>query len=115
MDPVKHIEFQNAIVDCRRRADFILDIYREVVAAFEKEQWDAKGPEMAMKNAEHAGLFTKLQIERMRESWQEIASQTKGADFGEFQIKLEQKMFNEAFNCALNSVSKLSLSAVVSQ
>jgi len=106
---VQHIEFRNAIVDCRRRADYLLDIYREVIAAFEKEQWDAKGPEMALKNAEQAGIITGLQVKRMREDWQEIASQTKGADFGEFQLKLEEEIFNEAFNCALNSIAKLSL------
>ena len=107
IEKAKEMEFSNALNACRKRADYLLDIYREVVAAFEKEKWDAKGPEMALRNAEHAGIITSLEHKRWSEDWQEVISKPKGADFGDLQERIEKKMFADTFKCTLKSVAKL--------
>ncbi len=113
-DPTTLLRFKNAANDCRKQLDYALDIYREVIAAFESDNWQAKGPEMAMSNAEKAGVITGLQHKRLSEDWQETIQEatrkkTDVTTFGHLQEKLENKIFAMSFNCALNAVKELEL------
>ncbi len=113
-DPTTLLRFKNAANDCRKQLDYALDIYREVIVAFESDNWQAKGPEMAMSNAEKAGVIDSLQHKRLSETWQETIQEATGkkADvttFGHLQEKLENKIFAMSFNCALNAVKELEL------
>lgn len=112
-EDIAKIEFHNAVVDCRKKVDYVLDIYREMITAFEKENWESKGPEMAMQQAEKANIITSLEHKRMGEDWQEAIKEAKGlrggTDFGVVQEKLEGTIFEMSFNCALRSVQKLEL------
>lgn len=113
MTEVSKIEFHNAINDCRKQLNFVLDIYREMVGAFERGDWKSHGPALAISNAEKAQVFTPLELTRVKENWQlaieEAQGLSKGGDFGEVQKKLETKIFDMPFNCALASVDKLRL------
>ena len=109
MDIVKQIEFRNAVVNCRKQEDYILDIYREVVAAFEKTETDPKrgrGIEKALTNAKKAGIITELEEKRMKEDWHAIPD---SKELGDLQENMEERIFNIPFNCALKAVVKLSL------
>ncbi len=124
---IKTTEFQSKIVDCRKRLDYLFDIYREIISVFEKENWDAKGPRMAVMNYKSAGIFSKEEIKRINqigEDWENVALEFKAppgkpvsvkSDFGELQERLEKEMFNQAFNCTLNSISLLSLPPATAQ
>ncbi len=112
-DIIARIEFQNTVTGCRKKLDDVLDIYREVIGAFEKQDWEAKGPALALSNAEKAGTITKLERTRLSEDWQSAIQEAQGAkgivadDFSVIQEKLERKLFNIPFDCALDAVSKL--------
>lgn len=114
-DEITYIEYHNAINDCRHRVGFIFDIYQEFIAAFEKEDWQAKGPKLAIRNAEQAGIFTENQARKISEDWEQVVlsetepSFSKSTDFGTLQGDIEKLLFNEGFNCALKSLHKLTL------
>jgi len=77
-EDIAKIEFHNAVIDCRKRVDYILDIYREVIVAFEKEHWEAKGPELAMRQAAKANAISTLEYKRISEDWQEAMKEAQG-------------------------------------
>ena len=103
------VEFKSEIVDCKKKADYILDIYREVVAAFEKKETDSsrgKGINMALNNAFRAKIITELDFKRMKEDASAIPSSD---DLGDLQENMEKTIFNIPFNCALNAIRKLKI------
>ncbi len=112
-EDIAKMEFHNEINVCRKQADYVFDIYREVVGAFERQDWQARGPAISIANAKKAGVFTDLQIKRLEEDWKESIDEAtgkgKGTDFGSLQERIEEKIFAIPFNCALRAVSKLAL------
>ena len=109
LDDFKRVEFNNAVNDCRKKADYILDVYREVVAAFEKREDDAtrgKGIIMALSKAKRAGVITEIEEKRMKEDWEAIPN---SSDLGDLQENMEKRIFNILFNCALKAINKLAM------